>query len=348
MVIYWLLFAITAWRGLAKASHKWGFITACSICTVLVIIIGLRHEVGGDWFGYMKYIERLKESGEISLAREPLFEILNWMSLNLKMGVYGVNFVCAAIFSSGLVWFCKSTARPWLAMTMAIPYLVIVVGMGYTRQATAIGLLMFGYSALVNNKVIWFLGWTCLAAAFQQTSLIVLPLAFPYLTSGKLENKILKAILLGIAGYGMARIFLLSRVSTFVSVYIEEGMQSDGALVRVALNVIPSILFLIYSDRLVLAKSEKILWKWMSFYSLACVLGLIFLSSSTVIDRLALYAIPIQLLVASRFPDFKLFKARPKVLNALVIIFAFTVQFVWLNFATHSVMWIPYDNLLWT
>ena len=63
------------------------------------------------------------------------------------------------------------------------------------------------------------------------------------------------------------------------------------------------------------------------------------LPSSTAVDRLALYVMPLQIAVLSRAPI--VFGARLGTI--LVLSYSLAVQFVWLNFATHAKFWIPYQ-----
>ena len=42
-------------------------------------------------------------------------------------------------FIIGLTIFVKSLPNPWLGYVIAFPYLITVVGMGYSRQAVVIG-----------------------------------------------------------------------------------------------------------------------------------------------------------------------------------------------------------------
>ena len=69
-------------------------------------------------------------------------------------------------------------------------------------------------------------------------------------------------------------------------------------------------------------------------------------ASSTAVDRLALYLIPLQLFVGSRIPDASLFGIPPTSWNQLLIALSLSVLMVWLLFAGHSEYWLPYRNLL--
>ena len=65
---------------------------------------------------------------------------------------------------------------------------------------------------------------------------------------------------------------------------------------------------------------------------------------STALDRMALYFIPLQLVTFAYLPDAI---GRPGGRNhsiiAVILLYYAAVMFVWLNFATHSKYWIPYQ-----
>ena len=74
------------------------------------------------------------------------------------------------------------------------------------------------------------------------------------------------------------------------------------------------------------------------------MLGLYFvLPSSTAVDRVGLYMLPLQLVVFSHLPDVlgKQNGGKP-IWVALVLAYYCAVQFVWLNFASHAKYWLPY------
>jgi hypothetical protein len=62
-------------------------------------------------------------------------------------------------------------------LVAAVPYLVTVVAMGYTRQAVAIGILMAGLTSLFRGgSLVRFAANAVVAALFHKTSCMVLPL----------------------------------------------------------------------------------------------------------------------------------------------------------------------------
>ena len=108
----------------------------------------------------------------------------------------------------------------------------------------------------------------------------------------------------------------------------------------------PAVVFLLYRHLFLITPIIRRIWTSLSFLALTAVLGLFIFDSSTVVDRLALYLIPLQLFVGSRLPDIRLFGLSPDSWNQLLIFFSFTVLTVWLFFAGHSFAWLPYRNLL--
>lgn len=353
MIAYWLLILIPAWGALAAVNrYRWSGPIALAIWLLLTVMIGLRYEVGGDWEIYLENMFRyqglnIEQVVEMVLRRDPAYEFFSWMSLYLGFGIYGVNVICAGIFSFGLVLFCMAQPRPWLALCLAIPYLVIVVAMGYTRQSVAIGLMMPGFLALARGKLKQFVIWVILAAAFQQTTVLTLAFLLPALPGRTLLVRLTRLLVMSVVTFVLYQTFLSARVDTFIQGYIiSQQMQSEGAAIRVAMNALPSVVFLIWGRRLNLPTGEYRLWFGITLLAIACVVGLWVVPSTTVVDRIALYAIPIQLFVGSRLADLRLLSLSAADLIVLTVVLAIMVQFIWLFFAKTAFAWLPYQNIL--
>ena len=352
---YWVLFIVPAFLAVTKlrqteqplSGEPWAKAWRTTFF-FLMIMIGLRHEVGGDWGIYLLHVhdkegQTLKDVFSQTYG-DPADTILNWIASQLGLGIYLVNSVSAILFTFGLLVFCRFQPRPWLALTVAVPYLITVVAMGYTRQGVAIGLAMLGLVALGNQSVIRFLIWIALAASFHKSAVILVPLA---VLAGS-RHRLLVAFWVSVTAALLFILLLQEYVDTLVMGYIDAEYESSGAAVRIAMNAVPATLFLLFRRRFQLSPAQRTFWTWMALVALAFVALLYVSPSSTAVDRVALYWIPLQLFVWSRVPDAM---GRPGGKNLVwvyaVVGYSASVHFVWLFFATHAGGWLPYQFYPW-
>lgn len=343
-LLFWSLFAASSTGNSRRISKS----VLLALGVSLVLFIGLRDQVGGDWFNYFHYLERTfgLPLAAILLEPEPGYGLLNWFASNIGGGVYFVNTICGLVFSIGLLLFCRSQPRPWLALCLAFPYLVTVVALGYSRQGVAIGLEMIALLALQRDRLLQFLAWIALAATFHRTVLVLLFLPASTLVGGLRSSQLIRLLLLAGAAYGLYSAVIAPDIDYYVQGYIAAEYESQGALIRVALCLLPALAFLPNRRRFQLSADVQRIWSLISLMALAAAIGLFTVASSTAVDRLALYLIPLQLFVGSRMPDARLFGLGPAAWNQLLIAFSFLVLMVWLLFAAHSQYWLPYRNLL--
>ena len=107
------------------------------------------------------------------------------------------------------------------------------------------------------------------------------------------------------------------------------------------MNAIPALAFVLFRKRLVSDPHERGMWTWLALLAIAFVALLAVSPSSTAVDRVALYLIPLQLFVLSRLPGLMMrHQARASVF--VVVLYSALVQFVWLNYAVHAEYWVPY------
>ena len=347
MLPYLLTFGIFAYAGFGSA-RRIASSTVLALGIFLTLLIGLRDQVGGDWLNYLPYLNRSIgiPFAEIFQEDEPGYGLLNWIAANWGGGVYLVNTFCGLIFTIGLLQFCRAQPRPWLALTLAFPYLITVVAMGYSRQGVAIGLEMIALLALQRDRLLPFLAWIALAATFHRTVLLLLVLPASTLSGSLRFSQFIRLFLLVGAAYGLYSAVIAPDIDYYVQGYIVAEYQSQGALIRVVLCLLPALGFLLFRRRFQLPPDTQRIWTLISLLAVAAAIGLFTVASSTAVDRLALYLIPLQIFVGSRIPDTRIFGIASASWNQLLIAFSFAVLIVWLLFAGHSQYWLPYRNLL--
>ena len=318
---YWLLFLVPAFLAMSKLrqvplspNERWSPMWR-GIFVFLVLMIGLRHEVGGDWLNYLEHIEAAasEKLAETFFRGDPAFAFLNWFSAKSGFGVYLINSSFA-------------------------------VAMGYSRQGVAIGLVMLGLLALQHKSILKFLLWIALAAAFHKSAVILLPIA----VLADTRRKFVSLIWIGITTVLLFYLLLLESVAGLKANYIDAEYESSGAAIRVTMNILPALIFLLLRKRFQLLPFERSFWTWMAWGALAFAVLLYFSPSSTAVDRVALYWIPLQLFRWSRVPDAM---GRPGSANAFwvcaVVGYSAAVYFVWLFFATNALAWLPYQFYPW-
>ena len=305
-------------------------------------MIGLRDRVGGDWFAYVRHLlqsETLTYAEAVFLP-DPGYNILNVLSLKMGMGIVGVNLFCGFVFALGMIIYARSTPWPWLALAVSIPYMTIVVSMGYSRQGVALGFALIGLVALGRQRLLWFLFWVLLAAAFHRSAVVLV--VIPLLNINFRNFKNLPVLIL--VAFLMYSALLEGKTDQFVEQYINAQMQSDGAFVRLLMNVLPAILFVIFRKRFAIAASERKIYLVLSFLAI-CSFGALTLGvfPSTALDRIGLYLIPLQVFVFANLPDaFGRRTGQKQGVACMVVLFYTVVLFVWLNFANFSHWWQPY------
>ncbi len=351
MLPYWVLFLIPASLAASRAglrsgpAQRWPPMWRL-VFVVLVLAIGLRHEVGGDWFNYVEHIVIAGDKTllEVLSSGDPAYSALNWLAAQVDGGPYLVNTLCAVGFTWGLAVFCRAQPRPWLALVVAMPYLVTVVAMGYTRQGVAIGLAMLALVALSEQKVRRFVVYVALAATFHKSAVILMPVAILAAS----HKRIWTTLWVGVSSLFFYILLLQDSVDALTRNYIEAEYDSSGAAVRVVMNAVPAVLFLLLRRRFVMPAAHRSFWTWMSLVAVVFVGLLVVSPSSTAVDRMALYWIPLQLFVLSRLPDAL---GPPNGRNdfwvILIVAYSAAVLFVWLFFASHAHAWLPYQFYPW-
>jgi hypothetical protein len=306
----------------------------------------LRHQVGGDWYMYEELAYEVLSADSIleyiSIKGDIGYYLISYFSAKIGAHVYLSNFICAVIFSFGIAVISRTSPMPLLSLAAAFPYLILVVAMGYTRQSVAIGFILIGISFLIKEKITFFIIMIFLATLFHKTALVFLPIGIFVLS----KNRALSFISILIFGGVSFFVFLDSYLDSLIKAYVLNDPESSGALIRLSMNIVPATTFLIFYKRFNISDIERKIFLIMSFISFGLFILYFTTSVTTALDRIGLYMLPLQMLIFSRLP--KLFKdgiSKTLIFVSLFIYFLL-IMFVWLNFATHSYLWVPYNSVL--
>ncbi len=188
MFIYWVLFLIPATAVFippGKFHRQLSSVGWLFTGLFFIVIIGFRWEVGTDWKTYHHVgliFEKVWGDLEISELQsvpfgEFAYNLLYWIVIGkLDFGFVGVNLVGAVLFVVGLFAFCGKQPNRWLALAISVPFVVIVVSMGFNRQGVALGFELLGLVVLSRGNILGFMLCILTGALFHQSLILLLPL----------------------------------------------------------------------------------------------------------------------------------------------------------------------------
>ena len=311
------------------------------IFLILLLFIGLRYKVGGDWFSYLFYYKVTLNHNlfQILFLSDPGYMFINWLCSRCNLGIGCVNLISGFIFLIGLFNFIEKLNLPFYTYFIAYPYLIMVISMGYTRQSIAIGIIMIAYIKYIESKFLQTIIYIFLAALFHKTALF----AYTIFLSDK--RVLFKPIYLILSLSVVFFIFNLmqNKFNSMYDIYIGRHAKSGGAFLRLFLNSVSGVIFIFFRKQWKKLFDDFNLWFLLSILSMSSFL-LMYLSS-TVADRLSLYLIPLQLIVFGRLP----FLIKNEFLRLLVFLIILILYFlyliIWLFYANHRLDWIPYQNI---
>jgi len=315
------------------------------MCLFLIVFIGFRMEIGGDWINYLVLHDAIRNYGTFWTAiilTEPGYGVINYL-IGGENGIYFVNAICAVIFCTGLYFFCSRLKYPIFSLTILLPYTVFVVATGYTRQATALGIIMVAYNFFVREKYKSFVLFGFLSLLFHKTGFIVL---FLYPFKFVRKETIIKYVTIFFPIVILVSILVLGKFSYLLDIYGDNAeVSSAGGIYRHIMNVVPAMIFIAYHN--FFYKESFSVYKLLWFLSVGSIslffIGFMF---STLADRFGLYFGVIQMIVYPIFLNKFVFKDRLLVLF-LIVIFYLIFMIYWFSTSQWAdCCWKNYKNFL--
>jgi hypothetical protein len=338
------------------------------IALILIIFIGLRHEIGCDWSKYQGMFEwfnsfSLAEIIERNLFQPQKFQELGHIFLtNISKNIYILNLIYASIFVIPLFYVFSELKRKYFAILISYPYYLIVVGMGPSRQAACISLFMLSIILVSNKKYYSHLFILIFTSFIHQSSIffngLILSNALRELRKIKISRKNISIMILIalILSFSLPTLigkihFLITSYNVYDKVY-EKLDRSNNLLVTPAksaiyiwlINFIPSLIYLKNKSKFNLNKNLKSIFTTLGILEIL-ILPIVLLNS-VIGYRLLLYFFPTSIFITSLIPDLNLVNIKKTYIINFLVVVAFLNLIIWLNFAYHSSCWIPYKNIL--
>jgi len=346
---YWVLYLcpIVCLYSPFKVEKNFKTILWITYISILIFVIGLRHRIGGDWHHYLNYFEYTKDSSFLNIFRisDPLYIIINWIGAQLSLNIYFVNTICGIIFILSLFYFCSKLPNTLLAIIISFPFMILVVGMGYTRQSLSVAFILLILS-LKNNKFFLKYFLSVLAILSHRTSLLIIfCFLFPYnLYKKNILIALIASFIFSLFAIFVFYMFFSSDISHMYGSYVQmslSGQQySFGVYYRVALNLFPIIFFILNYSRFAKLYPDSNIYLIFSIIMI-CISPFSFYFS-TLVDRLTIFLTFLQIALWPRLINLSENRKSRILLQTSIIVLYTLVMFVWLNFANNRYNWVPY------
>lgn len=290
------LFAFFAGRRLQSG------ILLAAVFAMFVAIIGLRYQIGPDWFAYEQHFVRFGRMTFGDIIAEGEF---GWTALILTLDAFGLGktamtLFTAVVFCAGVFAIARSCQEPMLAIVATTPYLAIAVAMSGMRQAVAMGLVFLVLAAWYRWPLAVKVGVILLASTFHFSAIALLAVvAFESRLS--LNQRVLIAVFIA----AVVAFFVAGaddRIEVYARNYGSGGGAEDsqGALFHVLLTAVPALAYFVMRGR------------WNQIYGRLPVIDLfaavgvaalffVFLFP-TATDRMTLYFAGVALIIQANFP----------------------------------------------
>jgi len=356
MIIYWAVMLLPA-LGMISAtsvSPRVNKTAWLGMLSLWVGIIGFRHEVGCDWEPYMDYFSGAEvffvgQWVSSLVHMEPAYALLNLIAHRADLGIYFVNLVCGLLTVVGLAKFCSWTEKSWLSWFVLTPYVLIVVGLGYTRQSVALALFAWGLTYLEQERYRRYVMLAVLAMAFHKWAGIFFLLGL--VTQARLLPKKMVWAVVATAGtafvvFLVSGIFHEARDGLYELISAYKHKTSSGTIARVTLASLASVVLLLTIIKSGNRHIVNPVWSWMAGISVLLIplaaTGLM----TTIVDRLSLYLGPLQPYAWALASKSNIPMLSSGIITAAVVSIYMAIFLVWFEFSAHSFCWIPYNNVL--
>lgn len=303
----------------------------------LLLFIGLRHKIGADWPTYELMYTTISRDSLLTgiILTEPGYALCNYFAHYVGGGIYTVNLICAFVLIGSLLKFAGLVEiDPSLCLFLSAPYLLFVVGMGYTRQSVAIGLGMCAIGYLRNGRYRMFYFIASMAVLFHYSAAVLIALVW--------LRTWLRFLLVGLCAFTLRGTLMAFISAPRYGQYVQE--QSAGVWFRLGIILCGVAAVVLFRQHW---KEDVELYRLIKKASIVfLVLIPLAIGHSTLVDRLSLYFFFIFICGFGRAIKYTkpAFQGVTAVLLTAISYGVFAVWFSVSHYAAHY--WLPYRSIV--
>lgn len=324
------------------------------IFSFLLIFIGLKYEVGGDWINYLKLFNNdYKNLRSIVNIKEPFFNLIILIIAKFNYFIIILNFFSGLIFLSGLFLYISIFKNKILNLTLTFPIIILIVGLGYVKQSIGLGFIFYSLYFMHKDRDIISIIFTVIAGFFHIGAFIIIINQLIYIIVKKkipiyhlftliFSLLFIFNLLINFTNNGWYYLFLHTINYLDNRTFID--YNSSGFLLRS--SIICFFCVLILNKILVNNFNKTYIFYWISSFTVISLSLMGLFSSPVFADRLLYFYSFIQIFVIGNIHDFVKNQTYFVILKLLSLIFGFTILIFWLLFGFNSESWLPYNNVL--
>ena len=312
----------------------------------LALMVGTRLEVGGDWGIYLHNFFSNGTEFDIfnfKIRSDWGYEIFSYLIYANGFTIIHLNILAAFFSFYCLFLFSKQYNNKWLLLSIAYPYLIIIVFMGFSRQSLALSFIFLTLISANKGNYKLVLLYSILGILFHKSSLLYFLIIL--ISSDKIIGILFKNFIL-VTFIAFITFYSFSDMSNMIGVYLikPEAFFSSGAFPRYLLTFIAAVIFLLNRKKFNFSNFE---YRFCLFNSiLVLFLSLLLIKYSTFVDRVLIYFIPFQILIFVNVAYISKYKRIKNFINYSVLLLFMAYFFVHTNFSNNFHRWGPYNSIL--
>ena len=313
------------------------------VTIALFVFIAFRFETGCDWSGYFNQYQ-VQGSRSFHAAiddPEPIWNLIMYFQTALDIPYPWLNVLSAAIFFLGVHHIAKRQSSPFTYLVLLFPILMVNMPMSAVKQATAIGLICFSFTAFSEKKVFRFVAVTATAALIHNSAAIFLLLS-PLVAGEITRRRLILAALLALPG--MAALLTTEGAEVATTRYVDSGVDATGAIYRVLLLGFTGVGYLYLRKRRWIANEGHFSRLTLLGSIMMIVLLAILPLSSVIADRFGYYLIPIQAIILANLRFSHLPYLRWVIVSSPFVILLLTFGVWTVNSVHFNSCYVPYNS----
>ena len=309
---------------------------------ILIVISSFRWEVGGDWSTYLNIYDR-STINHISFQWSLIFELINFLSKKLLIGIWGVNLLVSVVLFYSFYKISKILKFDYLfILTILFSLIYFNILMGYVRQGLCLSILILSFCYILKNKKFISACLFLLAILTHMSVIIFLPLWIYFYRSQKLTIVILCISIFFAVIINYTFIFI-----SFREFILKSYMISPGFNFRSIPLILNLLLFIFFYKKIFY---EKSLTDSSLIYNSCLIIFLnliVFFSGSfsAFVDRLNVFFTFYQIIIIGKLFIFVRKKLKYAYIHTATFVsfiyFFFTIA--WFLYGDYSVYWLDYN-----